>query len=61
MALADLEVVEVVGRGDLHRPGALLGIGVVVGDDRNRPADDRQADAAADEPDVAAETLEEAG
>ena len=40
--LADLEVVEVVRRRDLHRAGALLGIGVVVGDDRDAPADQRQ-------------------
>ncbi len=41
VALADLEVVEVVRRRDLHRARALLGIGVLVGDDRDlsaRPA-----------------------
>ena len=30
--LADLEVVEVVRRRDLHRAGALLGIGIFVGE-----------------------------
>ena len=40
--LADLEVVEVVRRRDLHRAGALLGIGVFVGEDRNLAADHRQ-------------------
>ena len=35
-ALADLPVVEVVGRGDLDRAGALRGVGVGVGDDRDR-------------------------
>ncbi len=41
--LADLEIVEVMRRRDLHRAGALLGIGIVVGDDRDQPADQRQA------------------
>ena len=36
VALADLEVVEVVRRRDLHRAGALLRIGIFVGDDRDR-------------------------
>ena len=40
--LADLEVVEVVRRRDLHRAGALLGIGVFVGNDRDLAADERQ-------------------
>ena len=35
-ALADLEVVEVVPRGDLDRARAELGIGVLVGDDRHQ-------------------------
>ena len=49
VTLTDLEVVEVVGRRDLDRAGALLRIGIVVGDDRDRPADDRQAHALADQ------------
>ena len=40
VALADLEVVEVVRRGDLHRAGALLRVGVLVGDDRDQPVGD---------------------
>ena len=36
VALADLEVVEVVRGRDLHRAGALLRVGIVVGDDRDR-------------------------
>ena len=44
VALADLEVVEVMGRGDFHRPRPLLGIGVVVGDDGDQAADDGQPD-----------------
>ena len=52
-ALADLPVVEVVGRGDLDRAGALLGVGVGVGDDRDAPPDQRQADGLADEVGVA--------
>ena len=39
---ADLEIVEVVGRRDLDRAGALLGIGVCVGHDRDPSADQRQ-------------------
>ncbi len=35
VALADLEVVEVVGGRDLHRARALFRVGVVVGDDRD--------------------------
>ena len=46
---ADLEVVEVVRRRDLDRAGALLGIGVVVADDRNAPADQRQDRVLADQ------------
>ena len=37
VSLADLEVVEVVGRGDLHAPGAELGVDVVVGNDGDPP------------------------
>ena len=40
--LADLEIVEIVRRRDLHRARALLRVGVFVGDDRNAPADQRQ-------------------
>ena len=48
MPLADLEVVEVMRRGDLHRAGALFGVGIFVGDDGNEPPDQRQADIAPD-------------
>ena len=41
---ADLEVVGVVRRGDLHRTGAESGIDVGVGDDRDQPAGQRQLD-----------------
>ena len=47
--LADLEIVEVVRRRDLDRAGALFGIGVVVADDRNPAADQRQDDVLADQ------------
>ena len=40
--LADLEVVEVVRRRDLHRARALLRVGVFVGDDRDLAPDQRQ-------------------
>ncbi len=49
VALAHLEVVEVVRRGDLHRARALLGIRILVGDDRNAAADDGQDHVLADE------------
>ena len=42
VALADLEVVRVVRRGDLHGPRAERGIGVRIGNDRNAHAVDRQ-------------------
>ena len=44
---SDLEIVEVVAGGDLDRAGALLGIGILVGDDRDAAADDRQEHVAA--------------
>jgi len=49
VAPPDLEIVEIMGRRDLHRAGALLGIGIVVADDRNAPADQRQERGLADE------------
>ena len=49
----DLEVVEVVRRRDLHRAGALLGIGIVVRHDRDAPADQRQDRVPADQMAVA--------
>jgi hypothetical protein len=49
VAAADLEVVEVVGRRHLDRAGPGFGIGVVVGDDGDAAADQRQDDVAADE------------
>ena len=42
MPLADLEIVEVVRRRDLHRAGAFFRVGIVVADDRNTPPDQRQ-------------------
>ena len=42
MPFADLEIVEVVRRRDLDRARTLLRIGIVVGDDRNLPAYQRQ-------------------
>ena len=53
VTLADLEVVEVVRRGDLDRPGALLGIGIFVGDNRHQTADQRQPHPPADQMPVA--------
>ena len=49
VAPADLEIVEVVRRRDLHRAGALLRIGILVGDDRNAAADERQDRVLADQ------------
>ena len=53
VAAADLEVVEVVRRGDLHRARALFGIGIFVGDDRNPAPDQRQDHVLADQMRVA--------
>jgi hypothetical protein len=46
---ADLEVVEVVRGGDLDRAGALLRIGILVGDDRDAAIHERQDRVAPDE------------
>ncbi len=46
---ADLEIVEVVRRRDLHRARALFRIGVFVRDDRDFSADERQHGVLADE------------
>ena len=53
VALADLEIVEIVRRGDLDRAAALLGIGIVVGHDPQAPADQRQDGVPADQVPVA--------
>jgi hypothetical protein len=53
VALADLEVVGVVGGRDLHGAGAELRVDVVVGDDGNRAVGQRQLDLPADEVPVA--------
>ena len=53
VALADLEVVEVVRGRDLHAAAAECGVDVLVGDDRDRAIGQRQADRAADEVTVA--------
>ena len=53
MALAHFVVVEVVGRGDLHAAGAEFAVDVLVGDDRDVPADDRQFGELADQLGVA--------
>ncbi len=53
VAAADLEIVEVVRRRDLDRAGALLRIGIFVGDDRDAAADQRQDRVLADEMAVA--------
>ncbi len=50
---ADLEVVGVVAGGDLQRPGAELGVDVLVGDDRQAAADQRQDAVLADQVAVA--------
>ncbi len=53
MAPADLEVIRVVRRGDLQRPGAERGIDVGVGDDRNFTLHERQEHRFPDEVQVA--------
>ena len=47
--LSDAEVVEIMGRRDLHRARTLGRVGVVVGDDRNAAARDRQGHELADQ------------
>ena len=42
MPPADLEIVEIVRRGDLDRAAAGFRVGILVGDDRDQPADERQ-------------------
>ena len=49
MAPADLEIVEVMGRRDLDRAAAGLGIGIIVGDDGDQPVHQRQAHHLADQ------------
>ena len=51
--LADLEIVEVVRRGDFHRAGALFGIGIFVSDNANEAADEGQPDVAANQKRIA--------
>ena len=53
VALADLEIVEIVGRGDLDRAAALLRVGIVVGHDRQAPPDQGQDRVPADQVAVA--------
>ena len=53
MQPADLEVVEVVGGRDLDRAGALLRIGIFIGDDRDAAADQRQDGVPSDQAPVA--------
>ena len=53
VTLADLKVVEVVARRDLHRARALLGIGMFVGNNRNQTVRQRQPHLFADEIPVA--------
>ena len=55
---ADLEIVEVVRRRDLHRAGALLRVGVLVGDDRDAAADQRQDRGLADQMPVGARSAD---
>ena len=49
MPLADLEIVEIMRRGDFHRARPEFRIGMVVGDNRDQPAGDRQLDELADD------------
>ena len=53
VAAADLEVVGVVRRGDLDRAGAERRVDVLVGDDRDPAAGERQLDLRADQVRVA--------
>ena len=51
--MADVEVVGVVAGGDLERPGAELGLDVLVGDDSQLAADQREQRGLPDQPPVA--------
>ena len=53
MPLSDLEIVEVVRRGDLDGAGAFLRVRIFVGDDRDAAPDERQDGMLADEVAVA--------
>ena len=53
MPPADLEIVEIVCRGDLYRAAARFRISVFVGDDRDQPVDERQPHELADQSGVA--------
>ena len=49
VALAHFIVIEVMGRGDLHAAGTEFGVAVIVADNRNAPAHQRQLDELADQ------------
>lgn len=49
MTFADFKVVEIVSRGDLDGAGAILGVGVFVGDDGNFAVGEREFDKTTDE------------
>ena len=49
VAAADLEIVEVMRRRDLHRARALFRIGIIIADDRDAAADQRQDHVLADQ------------
>src|SRR6185312_1694568 len=49
MPAPDLEIVEIMRRSDLDRTASRGGIGIIVGDDRNAAADQRQDDVLSDE------------
>src|SRR5690625_7451079 len=49
MPLADLEVSRVVRRGDLQRSGTEVALHRFIGDDRDEPVGERDADLAADQ------------
>ena len=49
VTLADFEIIEIVGRGNLDGAGAVGGVGVFVGDDRDGAVGEGKLDEAADE------------
>ena len=49
VALTDLEVVEIMSRGDLDRARALFRVGIFIGNNRDQTSNDRQAHELADQ------------
>ena len=49
MAASDFKIIEVMGRGNLHRTCTLFGVGIIIGNNRNFTPDKRQGHGFADQ------------